>query len=301
MTNCLKLFSLFYNYFYRSIIRIGLFSTTPTTATATAAALSTTIPTRRPTRIYATTTATTTATTATSTTAATNSNRSNYTNTTLIRFCNHLKCIAWNHMDDVEDTSQHQMLAGASSDGRVGIWKWPNATGELHRIIQSHSEAVLCCTWSYMNYNVLFTGSSDQTTKAWQISNVVDHTLIVGLKEDINISTNSTNFNTAKTTTASATAPMNKERKQRKRGKGGGNGNGGRKNGKYPLTSLEVEVIECNQLARVLRSRMNTGTMTLELIALSPSCGMWKECVESYVLVLEREGRDVKRWRHAIE
>ena len=89
------------------------------------------------------------------------------------------------------------------------------------------------------------------------------------------------------------------ERKERKRGGRGGSGGGGggggkKKNNKHPLTMLEMNVIRRGQLARVLLSRMGTGTMTSELVAMAPSCSMWEEAMASYVERMEREGKSTE-------
>jgi hypothetical protein len=88
-----------------------------------------------------------------------------------------------------------------------------------------------------------------------------------------------------------------KGRKQRTRGGGsssGGIGGGKNKNTKYPLTPVEIEVIKSGELARVLCARMGSGTMTADLVALSPSCGMWREAALSYSRTLQRQGKLAK-------
>ena len=201
----------------------------------------------------------------------------------MVSFCKKITALSWNN--NVDSTGM-KMLAGASSDGQVGVWKWSNKVetlqGAIHLIVRGHSEAALCCVWSHLHHDVLFTGGADQTTRAWRIPQDVDAKKVA---ED-----NATVSTTAVSTTAA------KERKQRKRGKGNSSNSNSsttthRKSSNHPLTALEVDVIKCGQLARVLQSRMGTGTMTLELVALSPSCGMWDEAMASYVTKMKREGK----------
>jgi hypothetical protein len=67
-----------------------------------------------------------------------------------------------------------------------------------------------------------------------------------------------------KVSTSTNVSNETRDRKERKRGTRGG-GDKKKTNGRHPLTSLEMEVIQRGQLARVLRSRAGTGTMTAEV------------------------------------
>jgi WD40 repeat protein len=237
----------------------------------------------------------------------------------LVSFCKNVKAIAWNHTTAPTTptaTEPVHLLAGAASDGRVGIWTWQQgnngnngnngSNGRLVMVIGAHHDGVLCCMWSSLHSNRLITGSADQTAKVWHIhkEDFLEHTPPEEENKTVGISTALVEEGGGEQKGDAKKEETNKkERKQRKRGKGsstgtnnGGNkhnGNGGGKN-KFPLTSLEMEVIRCGQLARVLCARMSSGTMTLELVALSPSCGMWREAALSYANSLQRNGKQAE-------
>ena len=217
-------------------------------------------------------------------------------------FCKSIKAIAWNNPDRLErmttkkegrseeEKESRHLLAGASSDGRVGVWSWSSQgnNGVAALVVDAHHDCVLCCVWSSLFSNVLITGSADQTAKVWTIR-----------REDLDArqhlpalleKSGDMHDKPQRATGEEVQEDVKKERKQRKRGNGNGKGNGKQKN-KFSLTALEMEIIKCGQLARVLYARMGSGSMTAELVALSPSCGMWREAALSYERSLQRQGK----------
>ena len=57
------------------------------------------------------------------------------------------------------------------------------------------------------------------------------------------------------------------------------------------LSAYELDAVAEGELARVLHARMAAGKLTAQLVALSPSCGLWSEAVAAWARQLERAGQ----------
>jgi WD40 repeat protein len=237
-----------------------------------------------------------------------------------------LVCVAWH--------PGGEMLAAASGNGRVGVWRWPQS--DLACVIEAHYDRVLSCAWSHLQTGMIYTGSADQTAKMWEIP-IEDGAAAGGAEdEDATDKEHAAGGKVAeaekgkkgKETNCAADsaqqAPLEEPQKiteavqrekekapeyaaaaeaegktnaapARKRGaRGGARGSKSstkKKEAARSLSAYELDAVAEGELARVLHARMAAGKLTAQLVALSPSCGLWSEAVAAWARQLERAGQ----------
>lgn len=245
-----------------------------------------------------------------------------------------LVCVAWH--------PGGEMLAAASGNGRVGVWRWPQS--DLACVIEAHHDRVLSCAWSHLQTGMIYTGSADQTAKLWEIpiedstAAVASRAAAVGAAEDgaatdkehaaegkdAEAEKGKKGMETNCEADAAQEALLEEPQKKpeavqqekekapesataaevegntnaapaRKRGaRGGARGSKSsskKKEAGSSLSAYELDAVAEGELARVLQARMAAGKLTAQLVALSPSCGLWYEAVAAWARQLERTGQ----------